>query len=231
MNCSEARSGGERMDGDIDDPIPISALQHAVYCLRQAALIHIERQWDENRFTAEGRVLHAVTSEPAGRYSRGVRRVSALPLGSRRLGLAGVADVVEFHRDEGGETPYPVEYKRGKPKGHRADEVQLCAQALCLEEMTGGPVPEGALFYGETRRRVVVRFDDDLRRLTETTTAALREMFATGRTPPAQYEARKCRACSLLERCQPQAAARSASAWREQQISAALGAPAPETGG
>src|SRR6516164_4331978 len=97
------------------DPIPISAIQHAVYCLRQAALIHIERLWEENRFTAEGRVLHAATQEPGGRYSRGVRRVSAMPLASRRLGLARVADVVEFHRTaEGGETPYPVEYKRGK---------------------------------------------------------------------------------------------------------------------
>ena len=85
-----------------------------------------------------------------------MRRVTALPLASRRLGLAGVADIVEFHRAGDGETPYPVEYKRGKPKLHRADEVQLCAQALCLEEMTGRPVPEGALFYGETRRRVVV---------------------------------------------------------------------------
>lgn len=218
------------MDGDIDDPIPISALQHAIYCLRQAALIHIERQWDENRFTAEGRVLHAVTSEPAGRYSRGVRRVSALPLASRRLGLGGVADVVEFHRGEEGETPYPVEYKRGKPKTHRADEAQLCAQALCLEEMTGRPVPEGALFYGETRRRVVVRFDDELRGLTERTVSALREMFAAGRTPPAQYEARKCRACSLLEKCQPQVGARSALAWRERQIRSALDTPAPEAG-
>jgi CRISPR-associated exonuclease Cas4 len=138
-----------------DNPIPISAIQHAVYCLRQAALIHIERLWEENRFTAEGRVLHAATQEPGGRYSRGVRRISAMPLASRRLGLAGVADVVEFHRtSQGEETPYPVEYKRGKPKAHRADEAQLCAQALCLEEMTGRTVPEGALFYGETRRRV-----------------------------------------------------------------------------
>ena len=113
------------------------------------------------------------TDEPGARYSRGVRRVTALPLASRRLGLAGVADVVEFHRSGGVETPYPVEFKRGKPKAHRADEAQLCAQGLCLEEMTGRPVPEGALFYGETRRRVEVRFDDELRRLTENAAAAL----------------------------------------------------------
>jgi CRISPR-associated exonuclease Cas4 len=206
-----------------DDPIPISAIQHAVYCLRQAALIHIERLWEENRFTAEGRVLHAATQEPVGRYSRGVRRVAALPLASRRLGVAGVADVVEFHRaDQGEETPYPVEYKRGRPKAHGADEAQLCAQAICLEEMTGHPVPEGALFYGETRRRVVVRFDDELRRLTENAAAALREVFAYGRTPAAEYEGRKCGACSLKDLCRPQIAGRSAKKWRERQVREAL---------
>ena len=205
-----------------DDPIPISAIQHAVYCLRQAALIHIERMWEENRFTAEGRVLHARTDEPGSRYSRGVRRVAAMPLASRRLGLAGVADVVEFHRDGGVETPYPVEFKRGRPKTHRADEAQLCAQALCLEEMTGRSVPEGALFYGETRRRVEVRFDDELRRLTEDAAAALRELFASGRTPAAEYEKRKCGGCSLLDLCRPQAAAHSAKDWRERQVKSAL---------
>src|SRR5258705_299109 len=113
-----------------DNPLPISALQHAVYCLRQAALIHIERLWAENGFTAEGRVLHDVAHEAGSRKERGVRRVTALPLSCRRLNLAGVADLVEFRRVEGGETAFPVEYKRGKAKLHRADEVQLCAQAL-----------------------------------------------------------------------------------------------------
>jgi len=206
-----------------DDPIPISAIQHAVYCLRQAALIHIERLWEENRSTADGRVLHAATQEPGGRYSRGVRRVSAMPLASRRLGLVGVADVVEFHRTAGGEeTPYPIEYKRGKPKAHRADEAQLCAQGLCLEEMTGRAVPEGALFYGETRRRLVVRFVDELRRVTEDAAAALRELFASGRTPAAEYEARKCGACSLKELCRPQIGGRSAKRWRERQVREAV---------
>ena len=149
---------------------------------------------------------------------------------SRRLGLAGVSDVVEFHRSGDGETPYPVEYKRGKPKAHRADEVQLCAQGLCLEEMTGRPVPEGALFYGETRRRVEVRFDDELRRLTENAAAALRELFAAGRTPPAEYERRKCRACSLLDLCRPQAFGRSAKTWRERQVRAALDNPSAAEG-
>jgi CRISPR-associated exonuclease Cas4 len=220
---SEATTKAEGSSDDRDDdPIPISAVQHAVYCLRQAALIHIERMWEENRFTAEGRVLHARTDEPGRRYTRRVRRVTAMPLASRRLGLAGVADVVEFHREGGDETPYPVEFKRGKPKTHRADEAQLCAQALCLEEMTGRPVPEGALFYGETRRRVEVRFDDELRRVTENAAAALRALFASGRTPPAEYEKRKCSACSLIDLCKPQAFGRSAKAWRERQVRAAI---------
>lgn len=213
-----------------EDPIPISALQHAVYCLRQCALIHIERAWDENRFTAEGRVLHRATEELARRQSRGVRRVSALPLASRRLGLAGVADVVEFHCGSDGETPYPVEFKRGIKKPHRADEVQLCAQGLCLEEMTGRRVPEGALFYGETRRRVVVVFDEELRRLTEETATAVKGLFVSGRTPPAEYEAKKCQACSLLGLCRPKAGARSAAAWREREVRSALADAAENSG-
>ena len=135
------------------EPIPLSAIQHAVYCLRQAALIHLERLWAENRFTAEGDVLHAVADKGGTRRIKGLRRVLSLHLGSARLNIAGVADLVEFAPDG---TAFPVEYKRGKPKLHRADEAQLCAQALCLEEMTGRPVPEGALYYAETRRRVSV---------------------------------------------------------------------------
>lgn len=205
-----------------DDPLPLSALQHAVYCLRQAALIHVERLWEENRFTAEGRVLHARVDEQGARYSRGVRRVSALPLSCRRLGLAGVADLVEFRKSADGETPFPVEYKRGKAKLHRADEAQLCAQALCLEEMTGRAVPEGALFYAQTRRRVAVPFDAALRKLTEETALALRDVIRSGATPIAQYEKRKCDACSLFELCRPKIAGRSAAGWRNRQIRALL---------
>lgn len=209
------------------EPIPLSALQHAVYCLRQAALIHLERLWAENRFTAEGQVLHLAAHEPGARRARGVRRVTALPLASRRLGLAGVADLVEFHAGPEGETPFPVEYKRGKPKPHRADEVQLCAQALCLEEMTGRAVPEGALFYGETKRRVVVPFDAALRALTEATAADLRALFASGRTPPAEYRPARCRACSLLDLCRPKATARPARAWRDRALAALIDEEAP----
>jgi CRISPR-associated exonuclease Cas4 len=204
------------------EPIPISALQHAVYCPRQAALIHLERLWEENRFTAEGEVLHAVTHEGGGRFSRGIRRVTALPLASRRLGLAGVADLVEFHPGQEGEVPFPVEFKRGKPKPHRADEVQLCAQALCLEEMMGGCVPEGALFYAGTKRRKGVPFDAALRALTEATVAELRAVRESARTPPALYRAGKCRACSLLDLCRPRLGGRSVAGWREERLAALL---------
>jgi CRISPR-associated exonuclease Cas4 len=214
----------ERLPDELEgDPLLISALQHAVYCLRQAALIHIERLWEENRFTAEGRVLHDVVHEEGSRTSRGVRRVTAVPLACRRLNLAGIADVVEFRASSAdGETPFPIEYKRGKPKRHRADEVQLCAQALCLEEMTGRRVLEGALFYGETKRRVLVPFDSELRQLTEDTAVAFGALVAQGRTPPPVYRAERCRACSLIEMCRPKAMRKSALAFRERGIAAAL---------
>lgn len=204
------------------EPIPLSALQHAVYCLRQAALIHIERLWAENRFTAEGKIIHLGADDPGSRRVRGVRRVTALPLACRRLNLAGVADLVEFRTEGDAETPYPVEFKRGHAKLHRADEVQLCAQALCLEEMTGRSVPEGALYYAETKRRVVVAFDAALREFTETTAAQLRDIFATGSTPRAEYRASLCRACSLIDLCRPKTSAKPAKAWRDSMLSRLL---------
>lgn len=207
---------------ELNDPIPLSALQHAVYCLRQAALIHLERLWAENRFTAEGDVLHAVADKGGSRRARGVRRVLALPLACRRLNLAGTADLVEFIPSPDGETAFPVEYKRGKPKLHRADEVQLCAQALCLEEMTGRPVPQGALFYAQTKRRVVVPFDADLRALTEATAADLAQVLDSGVTPPPTPHKSRCRACSLLDLCRPQAVARPVRQWRDRMLARAL---------
>jgi len=194
---------------DLEDDellIPLSALQHYLFCPRQCALIHVEQAWAENRFTAEGRVLHE-TVDRGGRDRRaGVRLARSVPLACRRLGLTGVADVVEFHGRE--DLPYPVEYKRGRPKAHRADEVQVCAQALCLEEMFGVPVPEGALFYGENRRRTVVAIDAGLRALTEATAASARAMIAAGRTPAPVFTAAACNTCSLLDLCRPQALAR-----------------------
>jgi len=185
------------------DLLPLSAVQHFVYCPRQCALIHLERVWDENLFTAEGRVAHERV-HAGGREARGtVRRELGLALRSLALGLAGQADVVEFHREGGAWRPFPVEHKRGRPKAGDCDRVQLCAQAMCLEEMLGTEVPAGALFYGATRRRQDVAFDPDLRRETEEAARALHELFAAGETPRAEYSKARCGRCSLLSRCLP----------------------------
>ena len=146
----------------------------------------------------------------------------SLPLASSRFNIAGVADLVEFHPGDGGETPFPVEYKRGKAKLHRADEVQLCAQALCLEEMTGRLVPEGAIFYAETKRRVTVPFDAELRRRTEETIAALAGVLSSGITPPPTVHRERCRACSLVELCRPDAVARPVKVWRSRVLARLL---------
>jgi len=184
-------------------------------------LIHVEQVWAENRFTAEGRVLHEATAEAGHEKRRGLRVATAMPLVSRRLGVSGIADLVEMHKSGHGRwRPFPVEYKRGKPKSHRADEVQLCAQAMCLEEMFSIALTEGALFYGETRRRVGVPLDDGLRRLTTEVAASTRTLLASGSTPPAVYEKRKCDACSLVELCQPKRLSRTtpASQWLARLI-------------
>lgn len=203
-----------------DDLIPLSALQHYLYCPRQCALIHVERLWAENRQTAEGRLLHERADQPQTERRHGVRTVTAMPLVSLQLGITGVADVVEFHAVDGGERAFPVEYKRGKPKAHRADEVQLCAQALCLEAMLAQSVPEGALFYGKTRRRKKVLFDSALRELTQTTISATRALLESGRTPLAEYQPRRCDACSLIELCQPRMLGRreSVGSWLSKNI-------------
>ncbi len=185
--------------------VPISALQHYLYCDRQCALIHIERIWQENRHTAEGRVLHERADRYGHEQRRGVHTAMALPLSCERLGLTGYADVVEFERTDSAHVVRPIEYKRGRPKAHRADEVQLCAQALCLEEMLSVDIPEGALFYGQTKRRKAVIFDPTLRQLTEDIAVETRALLSQGKTPRAVYAARKCDACSLIDHCQPQA--------------------------
>jgi CRISPR-associated exonuclease Cas4 len=181
-----------------DSLIPLSALQHYLFCPRQCALIHVEGLWAEDGATAEGRLLHERVDAGRGERRPGIRIARGVSLRSLALGVVGKADVVEFHGDQ----PFPVEYKRGKPKAHRADEVQLCAQALCLEEMFTRPVPEGALFYGETRRRVRVPFDMELRALTAQVARDARAMLAAGRTPP-PVDGPGCRRCSLQDLCQP----------------------------
>jgi CRISPR-associated exonuclease Cas4 len=205
---------------DDEDLIPISALQHYLYCPCQCALIHIERLWAENSHTAEGRLLHEHADKPGTERRKRVRVVTALPLLHSELHLIGVADIVEFHRRGDGEYAVPVEYKRGRPKAHRADEVQLCAQALCLEVMFGYSIPAGFLFYGKIRRRMEVAFDFELRELTRQTAHSVRSMILSGQTPLAGYEPKRCDACSLIELCQPRWLAHSnaVSAWLQKQL-------------
>lgn len=204
---------------DDEGLVPLSALQHYLYCPRQCALIHLEQQWAENRQTAEGRLLHQRADVFRAERRRGVRTVTAMPLLALELGIVGKADAVEFQCTETGEQAFPVEYKRGAPKPHRADEVQLCAQALCLEIMLGRPVESGALFYGKTRRRKAVIFDHELRELTLRVIADTRSMLDLRRTPAASYEARRCDACSLIERCQPRVLdRRNVEGWLRRQL-------------
>lgn len=199
---------------DEDSLLPISALQHLLFCERQCALIHVERLWAENRLTVEGRQIHEKAHEARGETRGALRIARGLQLRSLRLGLVGVADIVEFHHNESGQTvPFPVEYKRGRPKSHDADRVQLCAQALCLEEMLAVSVPGGALYYGKTRRRRDVRMDISLRQRTEQACARLHEMIGNRETPRATRE-KKCDSCSLLDLCLPDAVAPSRSASR-----------------
>jgi CRISPR-associated exonuclease Cas4 len=201
------------------EPIYLSRLQHYLYCPRQFALIELEDVWIENQFTAEGQVLHQRVNQADLQKRGDVRIAWALRLSQAELGIEGVGDVVEFFKQvDGSEIPYPIEYKRGKPKAHRADEVQLCAQALCLEEMGGYSVPQGALFYGEVRRRQTVLFDAALRDLTLQTILECRAIVQTKITPKAEYQAKKCCACSLIDHCHPQDFAKSASVWLTKQL-------------
>ena len=186
-----------------DDLLMISALQHYAFCPRQCALIHIEQIWQESGRTAEGRIMHERVHDES-RESRGDIRIDyGVSLRSLRLGLIGKADVVEFHRQpDGSWLPFPVEYKRGKPKADNCDKVQLCAQAICLEEMLSVAISEGALFYGQTRHRLDVVFDETLRRETEETARRAHSLIASGRTPPPVYE-KRCESCSLMADCLP----------------------------
>ncbi|MDO5673852.1 MAG: CRISPR-associated protein Cas4 [bacterium] len=197
---------------DEDELVMISALQHYLYCRRRCALVHIEQQWQENLFTAEGRLMHERVHKPGAESRRKVRVEYSLSLRSLRLGLSGQADIVEFHLQEDGFwLPLPVEYKRGRPKKDDTDRVQLCAQALCLEEMLNCTVPEGALYYGQKQRRYPVVFDQTLRHSTQTAAAALHELLRSEKTPGPEFGP-KCGSCSLLPRCLPTAASKKSVA-------------------
>ena len=185
------------------DPIAISALQHHSYCPRQCALIHVEQAFDDNVHTKRGNAVHERVDDPGVGLREGVRVERALPVWSERLGLIGKCDIVEFDRNG---TPYPIEYKHGpkRVKGH--DDLQLAAQALCLEEMTGKAVPKGAIFHHTSRRRREVTITSELRQKVEETTLAVRAMLESGTLPPPVKDAR-CKECSLKEICQPEALA------------------------
>lgn len=209
-----------------DELLPISLLQHLLFCERRAALVQIEGIWDENVFTAEGAILHSKVDADHPVESRvDVRIARGLQLRSLRLGLTGRADVVEFHRvtDEvtdlihtaeglkpsipfsgvpGLWCPYPVDYKRGRLRCEEGFEIQLCAQALCLEEMMGVAVPAGAIFFGKPHRRLKVLFDSSIRKRTEQAAHRMHELIRSNQTPPARYE-RKCKSCSLFDICMP----------------------------
>jgi len=207
-----------------DDLLPLSALQHLIYCERQCALIHIEGLWAENRFTAEGRIGHERVHEAASESRPGIRTGFAVPLRSLVLGLSGIADVVEFHLTEnGGWVPFPVEHKRGRPKVLPCDKIQLCAQAICLEEMLAVSIMNGAIFYGKTRRRQDVLFDDDLRSQTITAAKRLHDLVDSGVTPEGVYGP-KCDDCSMLGLCLPKISGnrKSAAKFLERAISGAL---------
>lgn len=185
-------------DRDESEAIMLSALEHYSYCPRQCALIHVEQSFDENVFTLRGRAVHERVDEPEWTVEDGVRVERALPLWSHRLGLVGRADVVEFH----GDTPYPVEYKHGPRREKEHDDLQLCAQAMCLEEMTGQAVPKGAIFHHSSRRRREVEFTPALRDKVEQTAHQIRLMLAARTLPPPVHDAR-CKHCSLQESCLP----------------------------
>lgn len=195
-----------------EDWLQLSGLQHFVFCRRQWALIHIENQWAENFRTVDGSLMHENAHDQGFRESRGdVLIVRGLAVHSAQLGVSGQCDVVEFHRDPDGITlrdregtwrPYPVEYKRGRPKDGQADELQLCAQAICLEEMLCCAVPEGALYYGETRRRLEIQFAPDLRGQVQDDLAEMHEMYRRHYTPKVK-PSKGCNACSLKDLCVP----------------------------
>jgi len=218
-----------------DELLPLSGVADVVFCERRAALHHVEGLWEDNVATIEGAFLHERTDRPRTEVHGDVRIVRALRLRSLTLGLAGVADVVEFHRwsdsapvrpgsrasraqgvalpgARGRWVPFPVEYKRGRIRHERAFKVQLCAQAMCLEEMLGATVPAGALFYGKSQRRMDVAFDDALRAQTQAAAKRFHEIVRSGLTPPARYYYKKCKECSLVDLCLPASAGTGRSA-------------------
>ena len=200
------------------DLIPISILNQYDYCPRRCWLICVAGEFLQNPYTVEGELIHERAHQGSDKIHEDLIQLRHVHVYSRRLGLIGYADVVE---EKDGEL-YPVEYKRGRKGEWQNDQLQLCAQAMCLEEMTGQPAPQGALFYAQTKRRVTVPFDAGLRDLTESTAAELAEVFASLVTPPPTPHKSRCRACSLIDLCRPEAVSRPVRAWRDRMLDRAL---------
>lgn len=198
---------------DEDDYLQLSGIQHFCFCRRQWALIHIEQQWEENYFTADGQIFHRKAHDYEQREIRGdVLTVRALKVSSSKLGISGECDVVEFHKDDNGITlsnmegrwkPFPIEYKRGKTKSDSCDEIQLCAQAMCLEDMLCCSIQNGALYYGLERHRHAVIFSDDLRNNVVRDLKEMHRLYSRGYTPIVK-SSKKCRQCSLKNICLPE---------------------------
>ena len=195
-----------------DEFLMLSGIQHFVYCRRQWALIHVEQQWGENERTVDGKLFHKNAHNSDSVEKRGNKIIyRGLRIHSESLGLSGSTDVVEFNSSPNGVAlsrydglwkPRPIEYKKGMPKEHRADEVQLCAEAICLEEMLACEIQEGDLFYGETHRRVTIQFDDELRELVKKYAAEMHDYWNRGYTPIVKMT-KGCNACSLKDICLP----------------------------
>ena len=185
------------------DPIPLSALQHWAYCPRQCGLIHLEQAFADNIHTARGQAVHHLVDEPGYEMKAGVKVERALPLWSDRLNLIGKADLVEFHPDG---TIFPVEFKHGRKREKVHDDIQLAAQAMCLEDMLGRPVPKGAIYHASSHRRREVAITPELRQLVVETANAIRAMLASGTLPIPANDGR-CKECSLKDICQPEAVA------------------------
>jgi len=199
MNSDRVESSFAR-DGPPLEPVPISALAHYSYCPRRCALIHVEQTFDENIYTLKGELLHERVHEPDASIETGIRVERGLSLWSSKLGLVGKADVVEYH----GDVPYPVEYKLGRRRDDPHAALQLCAQAMCLEEMTGQRVPRGAVYYHSSRRRQEVVFDKALRAQVRAAAVAVQELLSQQIIPPPPNDQR-CRHCSLRDSCLPRA--------------------------
>lgn len=201
----------------MDDPrlIPLSALQHYAFCPRQCALIHNEQVWSENWLTAQGQLLHQRVDGGEPETRKGIRYERGVAVAAPRLGLIGKLDLLEHELDSG--KFIPVEYKRGRNKHDDIDRVQLCAQALCLEEMSGQHINTGALWYWQTRRRELVSIDEDLRTKTLAIIAAVRCLFDSGITPKPQFS-KKCQSCSLIDICNPKLVSKDISAAYAEQL-------------